>query len=119
MSDLPFHKRVPTRVRGLLLLGMGLVISYFAIWRPLTAVERGDSEVWLSHAGIGLGSILTVFGAAFVLIGPGFERLLESGKPDPKNLSFGSILFIAPFVLLSAGVYIWVRMRLTQMGFEF
>jgi len=119
MSELPFHKRVNTRVRGLLLLGIGLILSYFSIWRPLTALERGQTEVWLSHSAIGLGAILTVFGAAFVIIGPGFERMLESAQPDPKNISFRSILLIAPFLLIAVGVYVWVRMRLTQMGWEF
>lgn len=119
MESVPFHKRVPARTRGLLILSVGLALAWWQIWRPLTALERGVTEVTISNLGIGAAAVISILGAALVLIGPGFERLLESAQPDPQNISFKSLAVIAPIALLALGAYVLVRMRLTQLGFVF
>ena len=119
MEELPFHKRVPARLRGLMIVGVGLALSWWFIWRPLTALERGDTEVWVSSTGIGAGAVITILGAAMVLIGPGFERLMEAGKPDAKNITPQSLAVIVPIAWLAAAAYFLVRNRLEQLGFVF
>ncbi len=101
-----------------MLLAVGVVLSWWQIWRPLTALDRGDTEVTIYNLGIGGAVILTIFGAGLTLIGQGLENALESIKPDESGkISAHFIMVVLPIALLSLAAYIWVQMRLTALGF--
>jgi len=109
---------LPTRVRGVLILAMGLALGWWQVYRPLTALARGETEVTISNALIGFAAVFTVLGTLFILIGPPFERLMHEAKPvDGRYRPRAVLFFYAPIVLLTIGSFLFVKMRLAAMGF--
>ncbi len=117
----PGEQRTPTpymRLRGLVLLLIGLGFAKWQIYDPLHARENGLTEVTTSSAMMALAIILPVCGLAIMLAGNGVERFFETVRANPKQLSAKSIVFLSVMAAIGLAAMIWVEMALEAQGFR-
>lgn len=106
------------RLRGLVLMIIGLGFAKWQIYDPLHARENGVTEVTISSTMMAVAIILTVLGFAIVLAGNGIERFIETMRADPKRLSVKNVVFLLTMALLGGGAMIWVEMALEAQGYR-
>ncbi len=106
------------RLRGLVVLLIGLGFAKWQIYDPLHARENGVTEVTISSTMMAVGIILSVMGLAIVVAGNGVERFFETLRVNPKQLGAKSIVFLALMAAIGLGAMIWVEMALEAQGFR-
>ncbi len=106
------------RLRGLVLLLVGLGFAKWQIYDPLHALENGVTEVTISSTMMALAIFLPVLGLAIVVAGNGVERFFETLRVDPKRLSAKNVVFLLLMTALGGSAWIWVQMALTAQGFH-
>lgn len=106
------------RLRGLVLLLVGLGMAKWQIYDPLHAKENGVTEVTISSTMMALAIMLPVLGLAIMLAGNGFEKFFADIRVDPKRLSWKSVAFLLAMALIGGGAWIWVEMALSAQGYH-
>ncbi len=91
------------RLRGLVLLIIGLGMAKWQIYDPLHAKENGVTEVTISSTMLALAIMLPVLGLAIMLAGNGIEKFFTDMQIDPKRLNWKSVAFLLTVVLICGG----------------
>src|SRR2546425_7871873 len=79
-----FATKLSTRSRGLLMLIIGLGLAKWQIYDPLHAREQGLEEVTVSSLLVGLAVLVSVLGAATLVMGDRLERIFEDIRDRSK-----------------------------------
>ncbi len=106
------------RLRGLVLLIVGLGMAKWQIYDPLHAKENGVTEVTINSTMMALGILLPVLGLAIVVAGNGIEKFFADMRVDPKRLNWKSVVFLLTMALVGGGAWIWVQMALSAQGYH-
>ncbi|HEY6093836.1 MAG TPA: hypothetical protein VIU93_02675 [Gallionellaceae bacterium] len=106
------------RLRGLILLIIGLGMAKWQIYDPLHAKENGVTEVTISSTMMALGIILPILGLAIMVAGNSIEKFFADIQVDPKRLTWKSVAFLLTMALIGGGAWIWVQMALSAQGFH-
>ena len=114
-------QRAPTpyiRLRGLILLIIGLGMAKWQIYDPLHAKENGVTEVTISSTMMALAIILPILGLAIMVAGNSIEKFFADIQVDPKRLTWKSVVFLLTMALIGGGAWIWVKMALSAQGYH-
>ncbi len=106
------------RSRGLLVLIIGLALAKWQIYDPLHAREQGLERVTISSLLIGLAILLSVFGAAMLILGDRFEKIIGNLQIDPKRLNWKSTAFLVLIALVGGSIWVWVQLELSAQGYR-
>ena len=110
--------RLGTRSRGLLMLIIGLGLAKWQVYDPLHAREQGLEQVTVDSLLVGLAVLLSVFGAACLVMGDRLERIFEDIRFDPKRLNWKSITVLLLMTLVAGSIWIWIRFELSAQGYR-
>ena len=110
--------RLGLRSRGLLVLIIGLALAKWQIYDPLHAREQGLERVTISSLLIGLAILLSVFGAAILILGDRFEKIIGNLQIDPKRLNWKSTAFLVLIALVGGSIWVWVQLELSAQGYR-
>ena len=110
--------KLGTRSRGLLMLIIGLGLAKWQIYDPLHAREQGLEQVTVSSLLVGLAVLVSVLGAATVVMGDRLERVFEDIRIDPKRLNWKSIAVLLLMTLVAGSIWIWIRFELSAQGYR-
>jgi len=111
--------RLPARVRGLIVLAVGLGLSWWQIWIPLHAAELGLQRVWTSTILMGLGVFCVALGGLHIAFGPLAERLLARLQvADYNKLSVRDVVLIIAMAIPVGILFFWVQAQLSAAGYR-
>lgn len=105
------------RVRGAVLLLIGLGLDKWQIYDPLYGQGSGATEVTISSALLALAILLSVLGLALMLAGHGVAKFAEDLLMDPRRLTWKSGAFLLLMVAIAAAAWVLVQMGLEARGF--
>ncbi len=110
--------KLGTRSRGLLMLIIGLGLAKWQVYDPLHAREQGLEQVTVYSLLVGLAVLLSVLGAASLVMGDRLERILEDIRMDPKRLNWKSITVLLLMTLMTGSTWIWILLELSAQGYR-
>ncbi len=110
--------KLGTRSRGLLMLIIGLGLAKWQVYDPLHAREQGLEQVTVDSLLVGLAVLLSVLGAACLVMGDRLERIFEDIKFDPKRLNWKSITVLLLMTLVTGSIWIWILFELSAQGYR-
>jgi len=97
---------------------IGLALAKWQIYDPLHAREQGLERVTISSLLIGLAILLSVFGAAILILGDRFEKIIGNLQIDPKRLNWKSTVFLVLIALVGGSIWVWVQLELSAQGYR-
>ena len=106
------------RGRGLLMLIIGLGLAKWQVYDPLHAREQGLEQVTVYSSLVGLAVLLSVLGAASLLVGNRLDRIFEDIRIDPKRLNWKSIAVLLLMTLMVGSTWIWIQLELSAQGYR-
>jgi hypothetical protein len=106
------------RFLGMVLLVLGLWLAKWQIYEPLHASELGIREHTTSSTAIGLGLLLPLVGAGYVVFGSAFDKVMAHLKVDKDNLNAKNVISIVVFAIIFISVFVFVESKLDEQGFS-
>jgi len=100
----------------MLIIGLGL--AKWQVYDPLHAREQGLEQVTVDSLLVGLAVLLSVFGAAALVMGDRLERIFEDIRIDPKRLNWKSITVLLLMTLMAGSTWIWILLELSAQGYR-
>jgi|SRR5436853_2241378 len=110
--------KLGTRSRGLLMLIIGLGLAKWQVYDPLHAREQGLEQVTVDSLLVGLAVLLSVLGAASLVMGDRLERIFEDIRFDPKRLNWKSTTVLLLMTLVAGSIWIWILFGLSAQGYR-
>ena len=106
---------MPDRIRGFLMILLGLGLGYFCVLWPLEQTGQRNDHIILFIKGVFVVPLCLIFGPIYMVLGE--ERLENAlgtqGHRKPLFWIFGIVAFAASF-----GVYFWLKSRLADAGYQ-
>ena len=110
--------KLGTHSRGLLMLIIGLGLAKWQVYDPLHAREQGLEQVTVYSLLVGLAVLLSVLGAASLVMGDRLERIFEDIRFDPKRLNWKSMTVLLLMTLVGGSIWIWILFELSAQGYR-
>jgi hypothetical protein len=108
------NRQLPVRGIGILALVGGSVVAYLCVISPLLAASRHAESLTTSLKGTGITPLVLALGIAYTFFPAKATALL--GHPQ-KPTRAGWVFAIA-FGLLGIPLYLWLKSRLREYGYE-
>ncbi|MDR6820278.1 hypothetical protein J2X76_005475 [Neorhizobium sp. 2083] len=105
---------VKYRLGGLLVLIVGAVVAWSAIWQPLQQAELGvDTVAWMPRIVV-LLAVCAVFGLYFLLTGNRYPYR----DVERSTLTVAGWLLFAITAVAALGGFFWMDMTLKSLGYR-
>ncbi len=104
------------RVRGAILLLLGLGLDKWQIVDPLYSRGSADPAVTINVGVLALAILLPVTGLALMVAGHGVGKFAENLLMDPTRLTWKSGVFLALMVFIAATAWLVVQIALETQG---
>jgi hypothetical protein len=102
------------RVIGVVLLGVGILLTYLCIYEPLAAAWSGAPKVSVSLKGA-IVAPFGLIGLLYLVLGPGATAIMGT-REKPTTAAY-LICFAA--ALIGFAIYLWLRFTLEAHGYDF
>ncbi|WIX25597.1 hypothetical protein PUV44_01215 [Xanthomonas arboricola pv. corylina] len=111
------------RLMGVLIVLMGVALTYWGVWMPLEQARAGAQSITL-HGGMKLALLVPmcfVFGVGYVAGGESFHHRMQNTDPGKvrrwgKTSAIGWLLILGSFTA-SFGLYQWLQHTLRALGY--
>jgi hypothetical protein len=106
------------RLRGLIILAIGLWLAKWQIWDPLHAAELGLEEVTIYKLALAGAVILPPLGLFFILFGEKAKAFFAAMSPmDPSNLTLRDFVLLGLFAVLLVPAGWFITDALEEQGY--
>jgi hypothetical protein len=117
-GDESFGDRINQRLRGVIILAIGLGLAKWQIWNPLHAAELGLEEVTIYKLALFGAVILPPLGLFFILLGERAKSFFANMTPtDFSNLTLRDLAMAGMFLAVMVPVGLWISSELAAQGY--
>ena len=109
-------RKVPTRVRGLVLFGVSCALGYLSVVSPLLEASWQAPKITMHLTGAVITPMLFGISISFIIFGEKAKAVLGA-PPDSKPSSVGWVFYIVSWVI-GLGLYFWLKMQLRAYGYS-
>lgn len=114
----PRRSNFNPRLRGLVILAVGLALAKWQVFDPLHAREQGAKGVTLYGLLVGLAVFLPVLGASFLTLGSRVHDFIDSLSTDPRRLNWRSAIVLVVVTGVCIAVWSWLLQQLSAQGYH-
>jgi hypothetical protein len=117
-GDESFGDLMNQRLRGVIILAIGLWLAKWQIWDPLHAAELGLEQVTIYKVALAGAVILPPLGLLFLLFGEkAKEFFVAMGDLDSSNLTKGNVISLLVFLAIMLVVGSLITQELRAQGY--
>jgi hypothetical protein len=106
------------RLRGVIILAIGLWLAKWQIWDPLHAAELGLEQVTIYKLALFGAVVLPPLGLFFILFGERAKTFFANMTPtDFSNLTLRDLVLAGMFLAVLVPVGLWISGELKEQGY--
>jgi hypothetical protein len=117
-GDESFGDMINQRLRGVIILAIGLWLAKWQIWDPLHAAELGLEQVTIYKLALFGAVVLPPLGLFFILFGERAKSFFANMTPtDFSNLTLRDLVLAGMFLAVLVPVGLWISGELKEQGY--